>query len=273
MKEVLLVNDIAGIGKVALSAMIPILSEMKVHVHNLPTAVISNNFSYGQSEIYPLTDYMDRAQKTWEKLDFQFDVITTGIIMDEQQVDIIERLIKSQKTKPLVITDPIMGDEGTLYPGLPEGIIKATRKIVPLADILIPNSTEAALILGKDHPEEEFEEEEIKSWIDELIARGARAVIITSAETKDGSFVFAYSEEKGHFKVEYEHLPVHFGGTGDIFSALITGKLANGSDLKEAVEYAVKILSSILKEESKRGKDVIIDVPIEKYLAGLDHLV
>ena len=48
-KQVLLINDMAGYGKVALSAMIPVLSHMKVNVHNLPTALVSNTLDYGKT--------------------------------------------------------------------------------------------------------------------------------------------------------------------------------------------------------------------------------
>ena len=42
MNNILLINDMAGYGKVALSAMIPIMSNMKFQVYNLPTALVSN---------------------------------------------------------------------------------------------------------------------------------------------------------------------------------------------------------------------------------------
>ena len=48
-KQVLLINDMAGYGKVALSAMIPVLSHLKVNVHNLPTALVSNTLDYGKT--------------------------------------------------------------------------------------------------------------------------------------------------------------------------------------------------------------------------------
>lgn len=40
-KQVLLINDLAGYGKVALSAMIPVLSHMGHNIYNLPTAIVS----------------------------------------------------------------------------------------------------------------------------------------------------------------------------------------------------------------------------------------
>ena len=50
-KKILLINDMPGYGKVALAAMMPILSNMKYEVHDLPTALVSNTLDYGKFEI------------------------------------------------------------------------------------------------------------------------------------------------------------------------------------------------------------------------------
>lgn len=57
-KKLLLINDMAGYGKVALSAMIPVLSHMKYEVFNLPTAIVSNTLDYGKFDILDTTGYM-----------------------------------------------------------------------------------------------------------------------------------------------------------------------------------------------------------------------
>ena len=46
-KQILLINDVCGYGKVATAAMLPILSYMGMPVHNLPTAIVSNTLDYG----------------------------------------------------------------------------------------------------------------------------------------------------------------------------------------------------------------------------------
>ena len=48
MSKLLLINDLAGYGKVALSAMIPILSHMQYEVCSLPTALVSTTLDYGK---------------------------------------------------------------------------------------------------------------------------------------------------------------------------------------------------------------------------------
>lgn len=47
-KQILLINDVCGYGKVATAAMLPILSYMGMPVHNLPTAIVSNTLDYGK---------------------------------------------------------------------------------------------------------------------------------------------------------------------------------------------------------------------------------
>ena len=55
--RILLVNDMAGYGKVALSVMIPVLSHLKFETFNLPTALVSNTLDYGQFDILDTTEY------------------------------------------------------------------------------------------------------------------------------------------------------------------------------------------------------------------------
>ena len=47
-KQILLINDMAGYGKVATAAMLPILSYLGHPVYNLPTALVSNTLDYGK---------------------------------------------------------------------------------------------------------------------------------------------------------------------------------------------------------------------------------
>ena len=46
-KQILLINDIAGYGKVATAAMLPILSFLGFSTYTLPTALVSNTLDYG----------------------------------------------------------------------------------------------------------------------------------------------------------------------------------------------------------------------------------
>ena len=78
--RILLINDMAGYGKVALSVMIPVLSHLKFETFNLPTALVSNTLDYGQFDILDTTEYMENTLLVWKKLMFSFDAICTGSV-------------------------------------------------------------------------------------------------------------------------------------------------------------------------------------------------
>ena len=73
--QILLINDMAGYGKVALSVMIPVLSHLRFETFNLPTALVSNTLDYGQFDILDTTEYMENTLLVWKKLMFSFDAI------------------------------------------------------------------------------------------------------------------------------------------------------------------------------------------------------
>ena len=146
-KKICCVNDMPGVGKIALAAMIPILSAKGISVTCLPTALVSNTLDFGKFEILDTSDYMDKTIDVWKELGFTFDCISTGFMVNPQQVRLVEKLIHNQKKENLlVVVDPIMGDEGHLYNGMSEENVKIMRELSAHADILLPNFTEACYL-------------------------------------------------------------------------------------------------------------------------------
>ena len=108
-KKILLINDLPGYGKVALSAMIPVLSHMKYDIYNLPTAIVSNTLDYGKFNLLDTTEYMKNTLKVWEQLEFRFDAISTGFIVSKEQTELISEFCREKSGSGTVIfTDPIM---------------------------------------------------------------------------------------------------------------------------------------------------------------------
>ena len=102
-KNILIINDMPGYGKVALAAMLPILSNFGHSVYNLPTALVSNTLDYGKFTILDTTEYMKKSISVWKDLGFSFDCITTGFLASAEQVDIIREFIDSQRKEDLLV--------------------------------------------------------------------------------------------------------------------------------------------------------------------------
>ena len=154
-KNILIIGDMPGYGKMGLAGMLPILSNMGHSVYNLPTALVSNNFDYGKFSVLDTTAYMEETIQVWQTLGFQFDCITTGFLASAAQVDLLRAFIDSQRKEDfLVVTDPIMGDGGKLYNGSTPQTVDNMRRLVGVADVIVPNLTEAEFLTGLHEGEE-----------------------------------------------------------------------------------------------------------------------
>lgn len=181
-KNILIINDMPGYGKVALAAMLPILSHMGHNIYNLPTALVSNTLDYGKFTILDTTDYMKKSIAVWKELGFSFDCITTGFLASAEQVDIIRAFIESQRKEDLlVMTDPIMGDEGKLYNGVTEETVENMRRLIGVADVIVPNLTEAEFLTERYRGAEALDRHQAREVVDALLACGPRSVVITSS--------------------------------------------------------------------------------------------
>lgn len=266
--KILLINDMCGYGKVATAAMLPILSYMGNLVYNLPTALVSNTLDYGKFNILETTDYITGVFPVWRELGFSFDAIATGFIASERQAAIVAKYCREEAEKGTVIlVDPIMGDEGKLYNGVTPSTINSMRQMVSVAHLIFPNYTEACYLTDTPYNADGVAEEEVRLLVEKLRALGAKSVLITSVLMKDGSHVVA-GYEGDYFLLHYDEIPVHFPGTGDIFSAIVDGHLLRGDSLKDSARIAMDTLSKWI-EANKDNKDKNRGIPLERHLEEL----
>ena len=265
-KKICCVNDMPGVGKIALSAMIPILSAKGISVTCLPTALVSNTLDFGKFEILDTSDYMNKTIDVWNELGFKFDCISTGFMVNPQQVSLVEKLIMNQKKESLlVVVDPIMGDEGKLYNGMNETNVAIMRELSAHADILIPNFTEACFLTNHFF-DQGMTLKQANELIHECRALGAKSVVITSAKINNRCCVIGYDHLKDDFfTIDYKLIDVRFPGTGDIFSAVLISETLNGKNLHDATLRAMNVVSDLIRE-NKEKEEKFLGVNIEEYI-------
>lgn len=265
--KVLLIEDLAGYGKISLAAMIPIMSHMGFNIYNLPTALVSNTLDYGKFDILETTGYMKNTLKVWKELGFTFDAICTGMIFSEEQVKLVAEYCLEQKERGVSIyTDPVMGDDGVLYNGVSEKTIGYMRKICSVADVIMPNFTEATFLADMYTGEETVTAGQAREIVDALRKLGSRSVIVTSIDIEGQTCVYGYDYgREEYFTIPFDYVPVHFPGTGDIFSALLVGSLLRGRDLQKSTKYAMDTVRELILWNTDNA-DKYKGIPIEKYL-------
>ena len=271
MKSVLLINDIAGYGKVATAAMLPILSYMRVPTYNLPTALVSNTLDYGKFSILETTDYIKSVFPVWRELGFHYDAIATGFIASEHQASIIANYCREQALRGTAIyVDPIMGDEGKLYNGVTESTISSMREMLSVAHLCFPNYTEACYLTGTPYCESGVTIDEANELIAKIRNIGAQSVLITSIIVDGKTSVVGYNAANNEeFCLTYDEIPVHFPGTGDIFSAILIGHLLHDKELKYSTRRAMDNVRKLI-DLNKNNTDKNRGIPLERYLSVLD---
>lgn len=270
-KQVLLINDLPGYGNVALSAMLPVLSHMGCHVCTLPTALVSNTLDYGKFRILETTDYMKDTLAVWKELGFSFDAIATGFVVSDEQAALTAAFCRERSAEGTkIFVDPIMGDEGHLYNGVTEETAGHLRELTAVADYVVPNYTEAAYLTGTPYRAEGMTRAEAEELVGKLREIGAKSVIITSALVDGGHAVVGYDHlRQESFLLPFQEIPVRFPGTGDLFSAVLMGKVLSGESLVESTQKAMTVVRTMI-EENREAPDKYRGLPIGSSLGLLD---
>ena len=160
MKKIAVINDLSGLGKCSLTAAIPVISVMGVQACPFPTAVLSNQTGYETYFCEDFTEHMAPYMEEWKKRGFVPDGIYTGFLSDEKQADKILKFIDTFAGEDtLILTDPVMGDDGAVYPIYTEELCSRFRELARRSYVITPNLTEALLLLyGKNKMEEIWKE-------------------------------------------------------------------------------------------------------------------
>ena len=234
MKQILLINDVVGYGKVGMGAMLPILSYLGIPTYSLPTALVSNTLDYGKFNIQDTTEYIRGTLPVWKELGFSFDAICTGLMFSEEQAKLVAGYCKEQSAQgTTVFVDPILGDGGRLYNGMTERQVELMREMVSVAHLTFPNYTEACYLTDTPIHMEGISWDEAKALLNKLRGIGCQSALITSCKIDGQNAVAGFNHYDGsYFHLEYHEIPGLFHGTGDIFSAVLIGHLLNGETLK-----------------------------------------
>ncbi len=253
IKKVAAIHDLSGFGRSSLTAIIPTLSTMGVQVCPLPTAILSNHTGGFESYSYiDLTDSMSEYIDVWKKINLDFECIYSGFLGSTKQIEIVSDFIDYFGNEDnLIVVDPVMGDNGELYSSFDTTIISEMKKLIAKADMITPNFTEAAFLLGMDNPPKTINDETARDWLLKLSDMGPKIVVITSvpnAEKEEYTNVLAYDRKNNIFwKVGCRYIPAFYPGTGDIFTSVVIGSLLQGDSLPVALDRATQFISQCIK--------------------------
>jgi len=246
-KKVLTIQDISCYGSCSITVALPILSIYGIETVILPSSILSTHTGgFHNVVIHDLTNEMPKIIDHWISEGISFDAIYTGYVGDNRQFDYILKC-KEKLLKPngLLIVDPAMADHGKLYSALDESIIDGMKRIVSVADYIIPNITEAALLTNNEY-REEYDDKYIVKLLNDLYNLGAKKIIISGIKNKASIGAAIYDGKKVE-KILAEKQNKSYHGTGDIFSSVIVGNILNNQSLSDAIKDASDFVIKSIK--------------------------
>ena len=250
MKRVLTIQDISCLGKCSTTIALPVISAMGSETVILPTAVLSTHTMFKNFTVKDLSDQIEPITAHWKSEGVQFDAIYTGYLGTAEQIDQMKQLFRDFRgPDTIVFVDPVMADNGKLYAGFGEEIIGAMKSLCDRADLIVPNLTEATLMLGEKYRAPgTYDEAYIHDILRRLAEGGAKIAAVTGVNY-DGARqgIVAYHRETGEFEEYFhENLPVSYHGTGDLFASTLFGAIMREKPLAEALRIAAtNVLNAI----------------------------
>ncbi|MBD5104083.1 MAG: pyridoxamine kinase [Ruminococcaceae bacterium] len=264
------IHDLSGFGRCSLAVIIPVLSSMGIQCCPVPTAVLSTHTGgFEDIVIKDLTDYISPALSQYKKLGIEFDAVYSGFLASAEQIDHCLEFFSAYKDG-LKIVDPVMGDHGKPYRTYTSELCKRMGELVDVADVITPNLTEAAILLGELYPVE-LTAGLVKSWLARLCER-VRIAVITGVPLTEGVIanVGCDKEHGGFWRVDCDYVPASYPGTGDIFASVLTGSLLLGDSLPIAMDRATAFTQIAIKNTYSYGMEPRNGVLFEPSLSRLN---
>ena len=239
------VHDLCGYGKCSLGVAVPVLSAAGCDVCPVPTGLFSSHTAFPGWYMHDTTDILDDYLGAWEGINVDIDAIYSGFLGAPQQVDII-RALYERYPDAIKMVDPVMADHGKVYPTYTPELCDAMASLAGDADILTPNLTEAAIILGEpigdDWAGTDISDDEAHRLVEALLGRGAKNVVLKGIQRAGESIIRNFvgsADAPGEFvEVSNEYVPYMLHGTGDVYASCVLAAVMAGRPLDDAVRFA-----------------------------------
>lgn len=272
--KVAVVQDMSGFGRCSMTVALPVLAAMGGQCCPVLTAYLSAHTGFppgGGAVFHDMSGQIPGVTEHWGELGVALDAVYSGFLGSAGQVDHLLALItRFRREGCLVLVDPVMGDHGRAYRTCTPDLRAGMARLCAQADVITPNLTEAAMLLGegyREHPEPTL----VRSWLERLSRPGGRSVVITGVSAargeigaacidgRSGKISFAMArQEKGSFP-----------GTGDLFASVLLGALLRGESLERASILAVGFVQRAVRRTLDLGTPALEGVQFEGLLGEL----
>ena len=247
-KRLLTIQDVSCVGQCSATVALPVVSACGVECAVLPSAVLSNHTGgFTAWTFRDLTDDMAKIEAEWLRQKIDFDAFYTGYVCPSQIDPILSVMAHCAKPGAIRFVDPAMADNGRLYAGFDDSFPRQMARLCAGADYILPNLTEAALLLGRKPVLEGYDREFIEDLCTGLHGLGAKTVVLTGVSFDPGQLGSAVSDGNS---VSYDFNPRErrvSHGTGDVYASVFAGAVLRGLSALDAAALAADIVCESIR--------------------------
>lgn len=250
MKSSLIIEDFTSWGQMSMTSALTINQSYGIYTAALPVQLFSTQTEgFGIPRKLSSLDWLQETMNHWKSNDItHFNSTLVGYLGENWLVEFVDSVVRAGNCGFLIV-DPVMGDQGRLYPGLNDAYIKSIKVLASKADLITPNVTELALLT--DMPiTEDTELSQIQSALSRCQDQFNHCRVIVTGIPKNGETGCMWLED-GDFKVVMSsRVEGHFYGTGDLFSSILNALLVQHVSwpLQKILEHTVKLVSVAVQQ-------------------------
>ncbi|MDF7671841.1 PfkB family carbohydrate kinase [Lactobacillus sp. ESL0701] len=265
-RKLLLVEDYSAIGGISLATAISVMSALGIKYGSLPMQILSTQTEgFGKPQKVDLADFSMQALAHWQQIpDLNFATLLTGYLGSQRTCQLLIENIRKGKFKQIIV-DPVLGDNGKLYPELTPKDVAMMKELVATATVITPNLTELGLLSG-------YEQKLTATASDADLARAIKTVIsqsnpklqvVVTGVRRGEQIGCCYLKQGQLHYCGQEYFAGHFYGAGDLFAASLAGLFNLGFTLPKAIELATTATHLAIaanktskQEELRYGMDI-----------------
>jgi len=235
-------------GGAGIQADLKVFADLGVYGLSVVTAVTAQN-SLGVQKINKVPQRIVAAQIDSVVRDMGVDACKIGMLFSEEIVSrVAERIVRREI--PNVVLDPVIFAKDRSRLLLARAVQRMRQELIPKCLIVTPNLVEAAELAKIQVTDLDSVKEAAKRIHD----FGPNYVLIKGGHLDgepvdmlyDGSQFVEYRSER------VEGPTMH--GTGCVFSAAITARLARGDSVQDSIKFAKDYIVASIKKSVKLGK-------------------
>ena len=258
-KKIVTIQDISCYGQCSITVALPILSAFGFETAIVPSAILSTHTSgFKNFTVHDLSCEIPKIINHWQNENIKFDLLYAGYLGETKHMDLVKQMKETLlRENGIFVLDPVMGDNGKLYPAFNNEYVKEMANLLRYSDIIVPNLTEACFITNTEY-KTNYDKNYILDICNKLQNLGAKNIILTGISYENNKTGVVVFNENNYWHYEHEKIPTSFHGTGDIYTSTFIANFLKTNDMKlaakKACEFVVEcILNTIDDPDHKYG--------------------